>query len=117
MFARNDEDMLRGLRVDVAKGDESVVFQHFPGRNAPIGDPTEYAVVHGFGLYYQSPSASLATATATGPAVSVRSTPRPSLAVATPARTRLSRSAAVQPLSGPTQRATPARWSARARGA
>ena len=47
MFAGDDEDVLRSLRVDVSKGDESVVFQHYLGGDLPAGDPTEYAVVHG----------------------------------------------------------------------
>ena len=36
MCPRNDEDMLGSLRLDVAKSDESLVFQQgYPGRNPP----------------------------------------------------------------------------------
>ena len=47
MLSGNDEYMLGSLRVDVPKSDELLVFQNYPGGYPPIGDPTEYAVVHG----------------------------------------------------------------------
>ena len=47
MFPGDDEYVLGSLGVDITKGDESLVFEHYPGGDPPIGDPTEYAVVHG----------------------------------------------------------------------
>ena len=61
------------------------------------------------GLYYQSCSASRVMATATGPAVSVRRTLRPSLAAPMPAAVSRSSSSGVQPPFGADPEAHPQR--------
>ena len=46
VLARNDEDMNRGLRVDVPKRHHVVVFVHHVGTHRALSDLAEEAIIH-----------------------------------------------------------------------
>ncbi len=47
VLARDHQDVLCGLGVDITESDEAGVFEHDITGDVPPGDPTENAVVHG----------------------------------------------------------------------